>query len=345
MSRLRRMIPRGLKRQLRRMQHRAQIRAITRAHAKTAPQAPDLLLPTALVIPVHNDAVRLARLLAVARDMGFAQIVVVDDGSEPPVQAENVTLIRHDAPRGPGPARNAGIDAVTTPYLAFIDSDDLPTAALPALLADLAEDADFDICLFKHADSRFSNADHWGQPDWDEALWQAANRAIGTLAEAPCAVWPLLAQTANYPWNKVYRTAFLRDHGIRFAGTPVHEDITPHWLCFVHADRIMTSDRACVWHMIAAEEGRQTNRRGAERLAVFDALAPVVAATHQPDMRAALVTFVLGLADWIRGTLDDTHRLAFEDALHHWLTVTVAGWHADIAATDPALAARMTARP
>ena len=345
MSRLRRLIPRGVKRQLRRMQHRAQVRAITRAHAQTAPQAPDILLQTALVIPVHDDAARLARLLEVARPMGFAQIIVVDDGSATPVQAEDVTLIRHETPLGPGPARNAGIDAVTAPYLVFIDSDDLPTAALPALLADLAEEEDFDICLFKHADSRFSNADHWGQPDWDEAFWQAAHLAIGTLNEAPRAARPLLAQTANYPWNKVYRTAFLRDHGIRFAATPVHEDISPHWLCFLQAGRILTSDRACVWHMVAAAEGRQTNRRGAERLAVFDALAPVVMATDAPAMRVALVTFVLGLADWIRGTLDDAHCPAFEDALHHWLTVTIADWHADIAAADPALAARLTDRP
>ncbi len=343
MSRLRHMIPRGVKRSLRRMQHRSQVRAITRAHTTATPPGPHQLLQIALVIPVHNDAVRLKRLLDVAHDLGFSQIVVIDDGSDVAVQAENVTLIRHETPLGPGPARNAGIDAVNTPYLAFIDSDDLPTAALPALLADLAEVADFDICLFKHADSRFSNADHWGQPDWDEALWQAAGLAIGALTEAPRAVRPLLAQTANYPWNKVYRTAFLRDHNIRFADTPVHEDITAHWLSFVHADRVLTSDRACVWHMIAAEEGRQTNRRGAERIAVFDALSPVVTATTRPDMRAALVTFFLGLADWIRGTLDDTHRPAFEEALHHWLTVTIGDWHDDIVAQDPALAARIKA--
>lgn len=342
MSRLRRIIPRGLKRSLRRIQHRAQVRAITRAHARAAPAAPDQVLQTTLVIPVHNDSARLARLLEAAQNIGFAQIIVIDDGSDVPVQADNVTLIRHEAPLGPGPARNAGIKAATAPYLTFIDSDDLPTAELPLLLADLAEVPTFDICMFKHADSRFSNGDHWGQPDWDEALWQAAGLAIGTLAEAPRSTWPLLAQTANYPWNKVYRTAFLRDHTIHFAGTPVHEDITAHWLSFVHAGRILTSDRACVWHMIAAEEGRQTNRRGAERIAVFDALAPVVAATVQPDMRIALVRFVLGLADWIRGTLDDTHRPAFEMALQHWLTVTIASWHSNIAAHDPALHARLT---
>lgn len=344
MSRLRRMIPRGIRRQLRRMQHSTQIRAIARAHARATPPAPATLLKVALVIPVHDDADHLARLLAVARPMEFAQIIVVDDGSATPVQADDVTLIRHDSSLGPGPARNAGMDAVTAPYLLFIDSDDLPTAELPALLADLAKADTFDICLFKHADSRFSNAGHWGQPDWDEAFWQAADLSIGTLRDAPAAVWPLLAQTANYPWNKVYRTAFLRDHAIRFPATPVHEDIAPHWLAFAHASRLLTSDRVCVWHIVA-DADRQTNRRGTERLAVFEAAAPVVATLTGPALRVAFVTFMLGLADWIRGTLDAAHHPAFEDALTHWLHVNLAGWHADIATHDPALSARIAGRP
>lgn len=344
MSRLRRLIPRRFVRQIRAVQHRRQIRAIHRAHAASAPATTTPQLAVALVVPVHNDATRLTRLLDVARGLDFAQIVVVDDGSDLPVAAENVTLIRHNTALGPGPARNAGLAAVTAPYVLFIDSDDLPTADLAALLADLAGAAPFDVCLFKHIDSRLANQGHWGQPDWDEALWQQAGLAIGVLQDAPRAVWPLLAQTANYPWNKIYRTSFLQNHGIECADTPVHEDITLHWLGFAHAARVLTSDRTCVWHMIAAEQGRQTNRRGAERLAVFDALSPVVAATQDADMRAALVAFVLGLADWIKGTLDTGHHAAFDAALERWLTVTIAGWHADIAAIDPALAARITAR-
>lgn len=344
MSRLRRYVPRRVVRHVRALQQRVQVRAIRRAHAqRTAPPATQLL-PVTLVIPVHNDAARLARLLALAQDMEFAQIIVVDDGSDTPVQADNVTLIRHDTPLGPGPARNAALPQVTAPYLVFIDSDDLPTTELTALLADLADAAPFDICLFKHVDSRIANHGHWGQPDWDEAHWRAAGLAIGALREAPRAVWPDLAQTANYPWNKVYRTAFLTDNGIGCADTPVHEDVTLHWLGFLHAKRILTSDRTCVWHMVADGAGRQTNRSGAERLSLFDALAPVVAAKPPADMAVALVRFVLALSGWIRTVLDADHAPAFEAALTHWLHVTVSDWHADIAAADPALLAQITGR-
>ncbi len=46
--------------------------------------------------------------------------VVVDDGSEPPIEDATIRL---DANRGPAAARNAGLARVTTPVVAFVDSD------------------------------------------------------------------------------------------------------------------------------------------------------------------------------------------------------------------------------
>ena len=344
MSRLRRLVPRGVKRLIRSQRQRAQVRAIHRAHARAQPPAPAPLLPTALVIPVHNDAARLMRLLAVARDIGFAQIVVVDDGSDTPVQAADVTLIRHDRPLGPGPARSAGLAQVTAPYVLFIDSDDLPTAELVPLLADLAGAGPFDLCLFKHVDSRVANFGHWGQPPAEEAHWQRAGLAIGALRDAPRDSWPDLAQTTNYPWNKVYRTAFLRDHDIRCADVTLHEDIAMHWQSFLHATRILTSDRPCVWHLIDPDAARQSNRNGPERLALFDALAPVVAADLPPDLRVAFARFVLALTDWARGVVAPAHRDAFDAALSRFLSQGIRHWHADIAAADPDLMAKIRDR-
>ena len=52
--------------------------------------------------------------------------VVVDDASEPPLVASDtadVRLIRLDHNLGPAGARNIGLDAVTTPFVVFIDAD------------------------------------------------------------------------------------------------------------------------------------------------------------------------------------------------------------------------------
>ena len=85
-----------------------------------------------VVIPVrdHDPRATLAALGPVAA------VVVVDDGSARPVVAPGATVLRHDAPLGPAAARTTGAAGATTPLLAFVDADCVPTAGwLDPLLA------------------------------------------------------------------------------------------------------------------------------------------------------------------------------------------------------------------
>ena len=82
-----------------------------------------------VVIPVRDRPEGLTRLLeALGGDPATAKIpvVVVDDGSVPPVVAPGVTVLRHETARGPAAARNTGLRAVTTAFVAFLDSDCVP---------------------------------------------------------------------------------------------------------------------------------------------------------------------------------------------------------------------------
>lgn len=325
-----------LRRLRHRLRHRAQARAARLALMRHA-QVPAPQLDLALVIPVWNDAAGLARLLERARALGvFSQIIVVDDGSDVPVpQTPDVTLIRHKTPLGGGVARNAGLDLVTAQHVLFFDADDLILPPLAELQRDLARHlaggAVFDFCLFKHADSRVSLEPRWGQPDWDDALWARAGHGCGALAPALPEALHVLAQTANYPWNKIYRTAFLRAHGLRCAATAVHQDIPLHWLGFVAADNVLVSDRICAWHGVQSGAARLTNRAGRERLQVFAALAPVVNALAQRGDAAwqgALMAFLPGLMEWIEARIDPVFRDEFEEAKSRFLAETVSHWRA-----------------
>jgi hypothetical protein len=319
------------------------------ARLRPLPPAPPPLRP-ALVIPVHNDAEALARLLAQAQGMGsFAQIIVVDDGSDPPLSLPDtpgLTLLRHATPQGGGVARNLGLTAVTAPHVLFFDADDLLTPEVPLLLANLGGAGDFDFCQFKYADSRVAAEGLRGQPDWDEMFWEQAGLSVGHLREAPPAVWPILVQTANYPWNKLYRTAFLRDNGIGCAPTQVHQDIPLHWLGYLAARRVLTSDRICAWHHVSAAGGRLTNRSGPERLEVFEALAPVMAAaeTRAPEWQAALARFALGLIDWGEARIDPALRPLLRAREAAFLRAHVGPWLARIAEADAGLGQRLRAR-
>lgn len=286
---------------------------------------------------MHDDVDGLARLLDQARGMVlFDQIVVVDDASPLPVTVPpDVTLIRHRRARGGGVARNRGLRAVTCDYVLFFDADDLLTPELPRLVADLRRDiarhGGFDLCLFKHADSRVTAEGLWGQPDWDERWWQAAGIGPSALTEVDQPARRLLVQTANYPWNKIMRVAFLRHHGIGCAPTMVHQDIPLHWLAFLHAGRLLASDRICAIHHVAPQGGRITNRRGRERLQVFAALDPVArAARDDPDWQAALAGFVPGLIAWIDRLIDPRLRPDLARAAARW------GRRHNLPVSDPA---------
>ncbi len=92
-----------------------------------------------IVIPVRDNAFGLQRLV---RSLRGVKVIIVDDGSATPVQrgdfAEahcDVEVLRHPRSRGPGAARNTGLAACTTDFVAFLDSDVVPRRGwLEALL-------------------------------------------------------------------------------------------------------------------------------------------------------------------------------------------------------------------
>jgi mycofactocin glycosyltransferase len=94
-----------------------------------------------VVVPVRDRPAQLARCLdaAVAACPG-APLIVVDDGSADAaalgaVCAERgADILRHAAPRGAAAARNTGLAACRTAFVAFVDSDVVLPAEAPARL-------------------------------------------------------------------------------------------------------------------------------------------------------------------------------------------------------------------
>jgi mycofactocin system glycosyltransferase len=78
----------------------------------------------------------------VARCPGVAAVIVVDDASDPPVATtDGSRVLRLRTNAGPAVARNAGLGAVRTPLVAFVDTDvQLSAGWLEPLLAHLADE-------------------------------------------------------------------------------------------------------------------------------------------------------------------------------------------------------------
>lgn len=123
-----------------------------------------------------------------------------------------------------------------------------------------------------------------------------------------------LCNLPAYPWNKIYRTAFLRDNAIRCTELMVHNDVELHWNSFVSADNILACRLTGAVHFVDSKGNRLTNRRSAERLKVFVALENVLtriwgrpSELRFPFLRA-MVHFSSDLIDWIGNNIDAVHR-------------------------------------
>ncbi|MGH8924769.1 MAG: glycosyltransferase family 2 protein [Acidimicrobiia bacterium] len=84
----------------------------------------------AVVIPTHNrpEALRSALRSVLSQQGASFEVVVVDDGSDPPVAIGDhdprIRVLRNDRPQGPAAARNKGAAATSAPLIAFLDDDD-----------------------------------------------------------------------------------------------------------------------------------------------------------------------------------------------------------------------------
>ncbi|MET7284243.1 glycosyltransferase family 2 protein [Streptomyces sp. NPDC005573] len=216
----------------------------------------------AVVVIGYDDAAHVADAVrsALAQGAAVGEVIAVDDCSTDGSGAlldrlaagePRLRVVRRDTNSGGcGTPRNTGIDAVTMPYVMFLDSDDvLPAGAARALL-DAAEEERAEVagglCVRREL------------PSGREQPWQAGLYAARTVLESPSRLPRLVHDTLCV--NKLYRTSFLREHGIRFPeGRFLYED-------FVFTARVLAArprlvlipDRVYVWHV----------RRSAERLSL-----------------------------------------------------------------------------
>ncbi|MFN3948963.1 glycosyltransferase family 2 protein [Microbacterium sp.] len=130
-------------------------------------------------------------------------------------------VARHDRQRGLGAARNTGLELVDTPYTAFLDADDRLRPDALSRLADTLDRTGSDIVVGAYVRLR-PDADGPGYTAGEVQPWVAAAtdpaRERTSLDAHPAASGNIVA------WSKLSRTAFWRDHGLRFPEGRYYED-------------------------------------------------------------------------------------------------------------------------
>jgi len=190
----------------------------------------------AVVIPVRDGAAWLPDALASVRAQGDAvsEIVVVDDGSTDPIAARTgITIVRHDVPRGPAAARNAGVAASSAPLLGFLDVDDLYTEDALAQRVDALRQGPYDLVATRMVRIPMGAAapevpevgEGWWAFSFGAALvtreaWRRVGPIDESLLRGEDADWWLRARAAALRVHRSDRvTLIVRTHADSWAGT------------------------------------------------------------------------------------------------------------------------------
>ncbi|MCM1054535.1 MAG: glycosyltransferase [Bacteroides sp.] len=205
-----------------------------------------------VVIPVYNSERSLGACLErlLRQTLRETEIICVDDGSTD-MSAEILKKYAAADPRvkflsqenrGPGSARNHGLKEAVGEYVIFLDSDDLFEPSMLERMVREIRDANADMVVCR-ADS-FDNIT-------GETLFSEWKMPIGMLNEgltfSPSDKSDVLFQLfQGWPWDKMFRTDFVRRHGLKYPDLPNSQDLVFVFEALVLAKKISVIDKVLV---------------------------------------------------------------------------------------------------
>ena len=283
----------------------------------------------AIVIPVWNIPQDLVFLLTqISRMNIFSEVIVCDDASDVDCNPEHLgftsetlgarlTYIRSPEQRGAGAARNIGLAAVNAKNVLFFDADDHLSEKLPLIWRRHIRDEIPDFTIFRHTDSRVLNSEGreasfaTDERQWDVALGKSNEKLLTREQSAH------LCTISAYPWNKIYRTGFLRSQKINCSETPVHNDIRLHWLSFLKARSILAVREIGAIHIVGERDHHLTTRRGEERLCINEILEDLTNSIRESHRNTIFmrhfIHFVDTICRWNLNQVDHDIRAKFSE--------------------------------
>lgn len=212
-------------------------------------------MKASVIVPVYNAEAYLGQCLESLFGQSFDdfEIVCVDDGStdgsrailqEAAAAHSGRLVVLEQQNGGPGAARMAGIDCAQGEYLFFLDSDDFAEPTMLEHAVDVLDSTGADVAI-------------WDVWYYNERFSRRQNPPAGTLrpeafsCERGVFSWrdnpdEIMSAFQNWPWNKAFRAAFVRDNAIAFGPFHRTEDLQFTVGALVCAEKIAYVDERLV---------------------------------------------------------------------------------------------------
>lgn len=233
------------------------------------------------------------------------QIIVVDDASMIPVERHldklpNIKVYGSNRCLGAGAGRNIALKTIQKEYTIFVDDDDeMHWDVVQSAMARMEAEPCIDVSFFLY--DRLFNGNNQSALESDCLIF---NEVLQGDREGVVSIRgnEMLLAFTNYPWNKVYRSSFLKHSCLRFSETPVQNDIFAHWLTLIKARSILLSkDLICtkIEYDNAERIGNTADDRTVKAFQALRETYQLVRCEGTTRMREVFVKFYVNLVRWL----------------------------------------------
>ena len=223
------------------------------------------LARVSVVIPIYNTEQYLRQCLdsVVGQTLEDIEIICVDDGStdgSPRILAgygarDNRFQIITQANAGPGTARNSGLRAAKGEYLIFLDSDDWYEPDFLERMVCRAEKTGADITVCRAVEFDMRTGREW------PSEWMLKSKYLPGEHFSPGDIAEHIFQfTYGWPWDKLYRTEFVRRAGLRYPALPNSEDLVFVFQSLAAAGHIAAIPPVLVHHRVNRHDSVSNSR-------------------------------------------------------------------------------------
>lgn len=235
-----------------------------------------------VIIPVYNAEKTLRECLdgVLGQTLKELEIICVDDGSADGSAAileeyrarDPRIRVLHQENSGAGTARNAGLEAASGEYLAFLDADDRFEKDMLQAAFSRCRETGADLCAFA--------ADSFDANTGETASYGAA--FVARLVPetnpfdpaSPEARDHVLQMFNGVPWSKLFRAGFIRETGLRFQPLRTTNDAFFVYSALCKARKIVTMNRILV-HRRKNDASSLTQTRDRSCLCFCEALVAI----------------------------------------------------------------------
>jgi len=185
-----------------------------------------------VAIAVYNVEAYIEKCIKSALNQDFEEeyeVLVVDDcGKDNSISiverlaathpnGRKIRIVHHEKNIGTGAARNTGIDEAKGEYICFMDGDDYMAPNAVRLLYETMVANNVDIVLGNHQ-RIYPDGKIDGTSNYRPGIVKSEYAVVEWMKHNSAGIYPVAM------WNKLFRTSFLRDNGIRCVPWHRYED-------------------------------------------------------------------------------------------------------------------------